>query len=582
MADPSPQTAAAFDPGMTPNMDSQMFDWLDMDMGGFDDLSLSMIQQSLAMADTSSGGTSIPCQEPFPLVPPPNESNGLPDTTVDSRPSFELPRIPARRPSPNRGNTGSLEASPPQQISSPVATGLLGTFYRLSVPSTTAKFSGEDLVQYYFSEVCPLYSCFDSKSNPFRKIVGDLWTTSATVYLAIQSMAVAHLSNHYLYMVPIGHAKKSQAWKSLQLDLRLHRAGKLPLETVLMGLLLLGLSSPWHRPADLGLKYLFISRNLIQNYLRGERNRGPQVPIANESFYLDALMYWEMLASFVDPVYMTTFPGFGAPTPQTHKEDVQITPHAWAGIQSEIHFAVAEVGRLLRRRRRYGQVGPADPSISSKENGWCSVDEAWAVDLERFLNKIQIPNEDSITEYGDDNTPKTDLVQTARANRLMGLLEIYAAFPHWLQKRIGMDPKFSASFGHNFATTLDHSCYQDPVESWLCAISLHILDHLRDIPISSSSCRLHPLILISCASQLRFPDQATPDSECADVQQDQVFDGREWIEARMLGLSRKYPQKQQLQILDIIKETWQKLDDKSPGAYWLDVTHENGWQTMMG
>ncbi|KAG8627563.1 hypothetical protein KVT40_005046 [Elsinoe batatas] len=559
------------------NLDNHMFDWLDMDMGGFDDLSLSMIQQSLALAENHSVG-ELPGQDMFPPTPLQFNNDDIPGDEFPRQSLLAATSSVTVCPEGRQAVTLMSSTPAPQRISVPPTSGLLGTFYRLALPSTTAKFSGEDLVNYYFTEVCPLYSCFDGESNPFRTIVGDLWKTSATVYLAIQSMAVATISNHYLYMAPIGHAKKSQAWKSLQLDLRLHRAGKLSLEIVLMGLLLLGLSSPWHRPADLGLKYLFIARNLVQNYLRGD---GCQVPMKHEAFFMDALMYWEMLASFVDPVPMMTFPGFGAPTPQIHKDSTQVYPHPWTGIQPEIHFAIAEVGRLLRRRRRqHAALVKTPPPPGQKDR--CQGDESWAIDLERYLKRIHVPGATDIADYDDEETPKQDLVKTAQATMLMGLLELYAAFPQRLEKKIGTEPNFSAPFRVDLATSVDHTFYCSLVESWLCAMALHTLQHLQDIAISSSACRSHPLILLSCASQLRLPDKVTPGGEASDRRQEQVSDAREWIEARILALSRKHPQKQQLQILDIIKETWQRLDDKSPNAHWLEVTHDNGWQTMMG
>lgn len=76
--------------------------------------------------------------------------------------------------------------------------GLLETFYRMSLPSKPiAQFTGDNLVEHYFAEVCPLYSCFDSELNPFRTLVSELWSTSSTIYYTIQSMAAANLANHY-------------------------------------------------------------------------------------------------------------------------------------------------------------------------------------------------------------------------------------------------------------------------------------------------------------------------------------------------------------------------------------------------
>lgn len=79
----------------------------------------------------------------------------------------------------------------------------LETFYRLSLPmAPKAQFTEQHLVQHYFAEVCPLVSCFDSALNPLRTLVGELWSSSSTIYHTIQSMAVANLSNHYACTLP--------------------------------------------------------------------------------------------------------------------------------------------------------------------------------------------------------------------------------------------------------------------------------------------------------------------------------------------------------------------------------------------
>lgn len=64
----------------------------------------------------------------------------------------------------------------------------LETFYRMSVPSSTAQFSAEHLIKHYFTHVCSLLSCFDSKLNPFRTIVANEIKNSTTLNLTIQSM----------------------------------------------------------------------------------------------------------------------------------------------------------------------------------------------------------------------------------------------------------------------------------------------------------------------------------------------------------------------------------------------------------
>lgn len=50
------------------------------------------------------------------------------------------------------------------------------------------------LVEYYFSNVCPIVSCFDSPSNPFRYEISNMIQTSSALSNCIQAMSAAHLS----------------------------------------------------------------------------------------------------------------------------------------------------------------------------------------------------------------------------------------------------------------------------------------------------------------------------------------------------------------------------------------------------
>jgi hypothetical protein len=50
------------------------------------------------------------------------------------------------------------------------------------------------LVEYYFSNVCPILSCFDSPSNPFRYEISNMIRTSSALSNCIQAMSAAHLS----------------------------------------------------------------------------------------------------------------------------------------------------------------------------------------------------------------------------------------------------------------------------------------------------------------------------------------------------------------------------------------------------
>lgn len=563
-------------------LDPAMLDWMDYGLGGYESFTPNNMAQLFGTGQT-------PFAPYDPLAGMAGPDNRLMHTSLEP---FAFP--PLAMPWHNNinaanGDSGSY-TSPNDQTHVPANTptndeadrkdsgSLLGAFYRLATPTTTARFSEETLVQHYFSEVCSLYSCFDSDRNPFRVFVADLWKDSPTIHLSIQSMAIAHLSNHYLYMAPLGRMKRMQAWKSLQIDLRRYRAGKIALDKVLMSCLLLGLSSAWHQPSDLGLQYLFIARSLIQMYLRSNQQSSAILP--NRKFYLDAFMHWEMLASFFEPVPMMSFPGFGAPDPPMPVRGETVSPHPWTGIAPELHFALAEIGRVLRRRRsRLAMMGDSYAQERSQKD---EVDEQWSSSLERLLQSIRLPDMADIEDYGDEYTPKMDLLRAAEAYRYIGLLEVYMIVPSLLDSRIERGEPFPPSIVENFTEPIDDSGFLELRDSWLSAIALHTLDLIKDVSIHSATCRMHLLILVSAGSQLRTPNGSMSPDDSQNSHHDKVLEGRGFVDARMLALSRKYPQKQVLQILDIIKEAWDRLDRGEKRVHWLGIAHDQNWQTMLG
>ena len=380
-------------------------------------------------------------------------------------------------------------------------------------------------------------------------------------------------------MAPLGVAKRCEAWRSLQSDLHRHRTGQIPLETVLLSLLLLGSSTPWHQPSNLGLPYLYIMRTLMQKYFRNGWTTRPQPRLKDEKFFADALMHWEMLASFLDPFPMQSFPGFGMPNLQASDNRDRALPHPWTGVSTELDLALAEVGRILRRRRRN-----AKPSTDSRDAATPDVhEERWVARLEDFLRSIDPPSSGDVMEYGDRETPKSDLVCLGHAQRYTGLLEIYREHPHLFEELSMNDISLPPLNDYPMDRLLDHSGHTNTIDASLCTIAMNVLEVLREISISSSACRLLPLLLVSCSGHLRFPDQPRPGDEAQYDRHDQVIEARYFVESRMLALSARYSQKQMLQILEIVKEVWDRLDnDQAENAHWMVVMHEKQMHTMLG
>jgi hypothetical protein len=51
---------------------------------------------------------------------------------------------------------------------------------------------------------------------------------------------------------------------------------------------------------------------------------------------------------------------------------------------------------------------------------------------------------------------------------------------------------------------------------------------------------------------------------------------------RLEELSTRLPSKPVFMIIKLVKEVWRRFDIGDSSVFWLDVMHENGWQTVIG
>ncbi|EME85764.1 uncharacterized protein MYCFIDRAFT_82510 [Pseudocercospora fijiensis CIRAD86] len=378
------------------------------------------------------------------------------------------------------------------------------------------------------------------------------------------SSSAGLLQTFYRMAVPgkvPGFSDQDLAWKSLQHDLPSLRAGKTTADSVLLNLLLLGLSCSWNNSSGLGLQYLCIARSLVQ--IKLQKECGP-----NDEFILDALIYWEMLASFVDPVPMLPFSGIKSPELHIPPKPPPRTPHSWTGLASESIYILAEVGRVLRRRDKKGFV--------------TKIDEEWTAILENALYAIEIPQPDDLVDYNDPKTAKSDLIAMAEAYRHIALLEIYRSNPTLLLTRV-RDGTVLEDLNHPSLSA--NTAYQDELDSMLANIAVHVIDTIKGIHIDSGACKLLPLIAVVAGSQLKMPDNEHSNTEIHDA----VLEARYVVEQRLTVMSRRYPQRPMSAMLDIVKEVWQRADPREgesyradTNAHWLDIMHEKSWQVIMG
>ncbi|KAF2488902.1 hypothetical protein BU16DRAFT_216251 [Lophium mytilinum] len=455
---------------------------------------------------------------------------------------------------------------------------LLLDYYRLPPSSNTHTM----LVEHYFSDVCSLFSSFDSPLNPFRVTIARIWDSSPSIYYAIQSMAAAQLANTFPQMTATGLEMQKKAYECLNEELQLVNDGHIKRERMLLSILLLGLSTSWHDSGDLGLHHLTAARSLIlPGLLEGSKSDDKDVQ-RQVQFFEESLIYWEMLIGFVSEDSMSFSPR-AKPVPKeaasykSSSETVngKCVPHPWTGIAPKVQMLFAEVGRLVRRERT-SLLSIFDPA-DSKERLDC------AAVLEEELLTAEYPLEYDLVDPGDQKTHKHDFVVLAEAYRCAGLLEIYRVFPFILRKRLGhaeptWDPDFNFEFEFpkpRFETRHETS----DVNLWISSLALHILDTLECLPPSSGTSCLQPILLVTAASELKRV--STLDYFDIHANDPKIIHTRAFVDRRLNEFAMRLPAKPLRRMQELIQEVWRRLD-AGDDAFWMDVMIEKGWQTVMG
>ena len=122
-----------------------------------------------------------------------------------------------------------------------------------------------------------------------------------------------------------------------------------------------------------------------------------------------------------------------------------------------------------------------------------------AEQLHSDLCAVQLPQESVIVDSGDDLTPANHLVRIAEAYRCTGLLQLYRNFPDLLS------PFTSTLEGElqdgGFSGVSDSEKMAD---AWLVCLALRILDLIQDVPLSSRTRSIQPLLLVSICSDLKL------------------------------------------------------------------------------
>ncbi|KAJ5163013.1 uncharacterized protein N7500_004843 [Penicillium coprophilum] len=451
------------------------------------------------------------------------------------------------------------------------------------------------LVQYYFHTVCNQWSSFDCPLNPFRVIVSRLWSRSAAIYFAIQSMSAASLANDFPTMRAIGIQTQQQAIACLNNSVQ-KGSTQTKDDEYFLALLMIGSTTGWHDASDLGLPYL---RAAQDHLLRQERQcKNANSALAKQHpLFKQCLLWWNLLAAFVAEESSILDIENSIETSDTNLSvylvDGEVLPHPWTGslrYSLGLFYRTARVIRAARtsHRRRPQALDPTLIDLSSMAEELDLRQEA-----EHLEDKILFTGFSFYcgpVDIGDTNTPPSHFLTLAEAYRCTALLQIYHVFPDILEERLrsnqaaGCEGPIPALFLLLFPTATGWSSCS--VENARHTLALHIVSLLEQLPSTSGTKVMQPIVLACVSSDLVFSSgfvlgaaqHTIPSLSTLDVD---IARARRKVKMRLSELILILPKLPMQRIYNVVHETWDRADSGLE-VFWLDVMLDLNLETIMG
>ncbi|KAL6916683.1 hypothetical protein FSHL1_008131 [Fusarium sambucinum] len=482
------------------------------------------------------------------------------------------------------------------------------------------------LVDYWFRDVCSLWSQYDSPTNANRMMATALWSTSEAVSTSLQSMSSAYLSSRMPHMKKTSISMMKNATDVIEAELRVVKSSP-NLDTVPMGLIYglfcIGTSICWLNATQLGIPFLKEAKALLHRVNQQKRRLSEEerklLNIFNKSW-----QYCEMLLSVVsDTNHFISYEAEGVeeiddisldeyPTAAPVDPIVDDMPHPWTGVSNTVSRLLTQTLRLCRNYR-YHVKHPGPFATRDHATALRMIEEAKS--LEEKLLGLDFESAPANTETGDQKTPCRHLVNVAEAYRLAGLIHIYQTFPELVLLRLP----------DNLAGPAD---VHVPWEECITPLSLRLAKLIEQLPADSGSKMTQPLLCITASTGLRFepPDVSSTNLESqlqapvatpspfdlgstehcglsdyigqlvqADEDIDRlstmsesrlrIVDTRCFIIGRLDALEALLPPRPIEVAKTLVQKIWDEYDKEKPNAFsvhWIDVMEENNLRSLFG
>lgn len=461
------------------------------------------------------------------------------------------------------------------------------------------------LSNHYFSLVCCINSCFDSLRNPFRSYIGDIMLSCPLIFHCVMAMSAAHLFQKKKEMMHVVQKHRNEALSCLLQEASPKTSSVVKSEMVL-GNILLGMTSSWHEPSSLGLTHLRSARELFKKWLTGiQRVEMTQMDIfsrRNKSFLVGIMAYWEALASFLsdqEPDMLSYLSEFCH-----HGSDEIIYPNPWTGISTPIFIYLGQVGALSRQHRLIHNLSIYLPSDAIAHEVYSKQFEE-AAKLESNILQYHPPERDHIEDHCDELTPLRHLRSLSHIYRFAALLQLYMTFPDLLAKDI---PVVANS-------TSPRSIKVEPENgSSIVALAASILNIIASIPETARVNALLTLPLLIAGSALqtcrhygatgqtshskgRIDSQHSIKEEMLSLHSERpmILYWRSFAQQRMKSLHEYVGLEPIIFAIKILEAVWMKADlvasdqssaeDSIPAfkmVHWMDVMVEERLESIFG
>ncbi|KAI5460902.1 amino acid permease-domain-containing protein [Mariannaea sp. PMI_226] len=528
------------------------------------------------------------------------------DFAIDSLDATSLPDslhrlTPSSKFSLSRDAVHAVDAS---NLDEKTSTAFTSTEFGDSLTLYAPQADWSMLLSHYFSSVCQVASSFDSAYNPYRSEMSDMMRHSPIIFNCVMSMSAAHLCqqeksasatpllfqteaiskiaqevakvelNPQVFMPP-KHSNTSQDMTLFNSTVK---------DDLLLGIIILGMTSSWHHPSSLGLYHLTGARQLFKIWMAKNNLFEVSHPLSRlQSFLVSSMVYWEVMVSCLidqemDAVsYLDVF--CDLPTA------IFSHPCPWTGVGTSILIRLAKSINLVRQRVRIRNLADRDADGANVAKS-SSLLIKEAIRLEEEVVKSQIPFIGIIKDTGDPHTPADHLHKIARCHRLATLLELHRAFPE-------------LASGQNTTGLSKHIEHDgiDESSQKILGLAFEILEIMQTIPDDSGTIAIQSLVYLIAGSALGFGCTMEGPGTSSQIRLRGLI--KSW---RQFVLERLYLSYLSLKlqtinrVATVLKEVWSRMDSLTvtepntescwkgsfTQTHWIDVMVEKKLETILG